>query len=469
MKTSFHSGCHHAQTSRGSRRRLVVKALSVVAPASVVLLGAIGHAHAITYYVDTSSIPAGEIRGNDGYCSLAEAIAAANAGANRYNCTGSGSGSGTQTIVLRQASGKSFSAYPYNIGALTINSPGRVVSIQSSGGRAKIRFTSNSTNTSAFHLHTSVQFWSLDMTHTGTIGRFIYIRAGAAAAVYDSKLSGGNVTGFSDGYGGAIQNHGTLDLGFGTQLTNNAADNGGAIHNQNGRINVYDATLEGNSATRAGGGIYNISSTSVFGRGTAYISGTGMKIRHNTAPAGGGVFNRGSQVVLSAPQIHYNTASGSGSGEICHAGKSCDGNGAGALNISSGGIGAYFEVMSADIRGNSASGRGGGAYVGGEASLYNTAIAMNDALTGGALYVIEDTPVRYCEVRTINGGTATIEDNEATADWGFSVVDGDGLTGEGGAHCKFHNEPGGTFNAQDNSDDKCEAGRASESGTNLCQ
>src|SRR5687768_7678505 len=101
MKTSFHSGYHHASASRGSRRRVFIKALSVVAPASAVLLGAIGHAHAITYYVDTSSIPAGEIRANDGYCSLAEAIAAANAGANQYNCTGSGSGSGTQTIVLR--------------------------------------------------------------------------------------------------------------------------------------------------------------------------------------------------------------------------------------------------------------------------------------------------------------------------------------------------------------------------------
>jgi hypothetical protein len=146
-----------------------------------VLFGAVGYAHAITYYVDTSSIPAGEIRGSDGYCSLAEAIAAANAGANQY-CT-----------------------------------------------------------------YTQAQFWTLDMTHTGsTTGRFIYIRAGAAAAVYDSKLSGGNVTGFSNGYGGATHDLGTLDLGFGTQLLNNSADNGGAIYDKDARINVYDATLEGN-------------------------------------------------------------------------------------------------------------------------------------------------------------------------------------------------------------------------------
>ena len=453
MKTSFQSGYCHASLARGSRRRLFAKVLSVVGPASAVLLGTVGYAHAITYYVDTSSIPAGEIRSSDGYCSLAEAVAAANAGANQYNCTGSGSGSGTQTIVLRQASGKSFSAYPYNIGALTINSPGRVVSIQSEGGRARINFTSNSTNTNAFYVRTLAQFWSLDMTHTGTTGRFIYIRAGAAADVYNSTLSGGNVTGFSNGYGGAIQNLGTLSLGFGTQLTNNAADNGGAIYNQNGRINVSDVTLEGNSATRAGGGIYNISTTPTGpsdGRGTAYISGTGMKIRNNTAPAGGGVFNRGSQVVLSGPQIRDNTASGSGSGETCHSGTSCDGNGAGALNISisSSGIGAYFEMTSADISGNSAAGRGGGVYVGGEVTLYNTAVSSNNALTGGALYVIQDTPVRYCEVRTINGGTATIEYNDATASWGFSVLDGDGTSGEGGAHCKFYNPAGGTFNDQ---------------------
>jgi hypothetical protein len=477
MKTSLQSGYRHASLARGSRRRLFAKVLSVVGPASAVLFGAVGYAHAITYYVDTSSIPAGEIRPFDNYCSLAEAIAAANAGANQYNCTGSGSGSSTQTIVLRQASGKSFSAYPYNIGALTINSPGRVVSIQSEGGRAQIKFTSSSTINHAFHLYTQAQFWTLDMTHTGsTTGRFMYIRAGAAAAVYDSKLSGGNVTGFSNGYGGAIQNLGTLDIGFGTQLLNNSADNGGAIHNTDGRIYVYGATLDGNSATRAGGGIYNISTipTSYSDhRGVAKISGTGMTIRNNTALAGGGVFNRGAQVLLSGSQIRNNTATGTGtaSGETCHSGTYCDGNGAGALNIniSSSSIGAYFEMTSADISGNIAAGRGGGVYAGGEMITFNSAISSNSALTGGAIYVIQDTPSRYCEVRTIDGGTATMEFNSKTGSNLYSVLDGDGTTGEGGAHCKFYNAEGGTFNDQGHANLKCEPGRASEIGTSVCQ
>jgi hypothetical protein len=106
MKTSIQSGYRHASLSRGSRRRPFAKVLSVVGPASAVLFGAVGYAHATTYYVDTSSIPAGEIRPNDSYCSLAEAVAAANAGGTQYNCTATGSGPSVQTIILRQASGK---------------------------------------------------------------------------------------------------------------------------------------------------------------------------------------------------------------------------------------------------------------------------------------------------------------------------------------------------------------------------
>jgi hypothetical protein len=473
MKTSFQLGYRHASPARGSCRRFIAKALSGVGATAAVLLGAVGYAHATTYYVDTSSTPAGVINGSDGYCSLAEAVASANAGAARHNCTAVGSGS-SQMIVLRQASGKSFSAYPYNIGALSINSPGRVVSIQSEGGRAQIKFTSNSTNTSAFHLYTHTAFWSVDLSHTGsTVGRLIYVRAGVTANVYNSTLSGGNVTGFSNGYGGAIYNLGQVELGFGTQLTNNAADNGGAVYNKDGQVIAYDVTLEGNSATRAGGGIYNISTTVEPGslRGLARISGSGMKIRFSSAPAGGGLFNRGGQVVLSAPEIRYNTASGSGSQETCHSSTSCDGNGAGVLNINTGTIRGYFEATSADIFGNSASGRGGGVYVGGEVSLYNSTLAWNDALTGGALYVINDTPGRYCDVVAKDGGTVRIEYNLATATWpggGFSVIDGDGTPGTGGAHCKFYTLSG-TFVDGGHADPKCEADRFTETGTSVCQ
>jgi predicted outer membrane repeat protein len=439
-----------------------------------VLFGGVGYAHATDYYVDTSTIPAGDIRGTDGYCSLAEAIASANAGANRHGCRGVGSGS-EQRIILRQASGKSFATHPYNIGypysSLSINSAGRVVSIQSEGGRAQIRFTSGSSISNAFVIHTLAAFWSVDLTHTGsTMGRLIFIHPTAAVNVFNSTLSGGNVSGFSNGYGGAIHNLGTLDLGFGTQLRNNTAVKGGAVYNKDGTINVSDVTLEDNSATGAGGGIYNLSSTTLPGdlRGRALISGTGMKIWSNSAPAGGGVFNRGSRVVLSGPEIRENTTSGSGSQETCHSGTSCDGNGAGVLNINTSTIRAYFEPTGAVISDNSASGRGGGVYVGGEVTLYNSTVSGNSALTGGALYVINDTPGRYCEVVAKDGGWAVIEYNEATAGWGFSVLDGDGALGTTGAHCKFYNLSGG-FIDRGHDDPKCETDRFTESNTSVCQ
>src|SRR4051812_17293803 len=76
--------------------------------ASAALLAGASYSQASTYLVYTSSISAMTINPSDGYCSLAEAVASANAGHSMYNCQEIFPG-GDQQIQILEASGKSFS------------------------------------------------------------------------------------------------------------------------------------------------------------------------------------------------------------------------------------------------------------------------------------------------------------------------------------------------------------------------
>ncbi len=116
-------------TSVGVRRGWV-RALARMSAVAAVTIGAASAAQASIYQVYTSSIPAMTINANDGYCSLAEAIASASAGHSMYNCPEIFPG-GSQDIQLLEASGKSFSSFHFVITSFTINAPGQTISIYS--------------------------------------------------------------------------------------------------------------------------------------------------------------------------------------------------------------------------------------------------------------------------------------------------------------------------------------------------
>ena len=108
--------------------------------------------------------------------------------------------------------------------------------------------------------------------------------------------------------GGAIYNFGgTLEL-YDCTFTSNKADNeGGAIYNEEGTIDLSACIFDGNSATYAGGAISNI-------KGTVTSNGV-CKFNDNyvTMYNGGAIYNEGGAIELTGPtSFTHNSAIGLG-------------------------------------------------------------------------------------------------------------------------------------------------------------
>jgi len=120
-------------------------------------------------------------------------------------------------------------------------------------------------------------------------------------------ITGGKITGNTAGqFGGGIHNEGTLTITGGTITDNTAGTYGGAIYS-NSTVSISGATLSGNTAQSGGGAIctegtltldgVTISGNSAQNGGGIYMFGTGTvqlkgesSITGNTAQAGGGIF-----------------------------------------------------------------------------------------------------------------------------------------------------------------------------------
>ena len=120
-------------------------------------------------------------------------------------------------------------------------------------------------------------------------------------------ITGGNITGNTAGqFGGGIHNEGTLTITGGTIAGNTAGTYGGAIYS-NSTVGISGATLSGNKAQSGGGAIcsegtltldgvtitgnqaQNGGGIYLFGTGTAQLKGEST-ITGNTAQTGGGIF-----------------------------------------------------------------------------------------------------------------------------------------------------------------------------------
>jgi predicted outer membrane repeat protein len=405
--------------------RVAGRLLAAVGAASAVLLAGASYSQASTYLVYTSSISAMSLNQSDGYCSLAEAVASANAGHSMYNCPEIFPG-GDQQIQILEAAGKSFSAYHFKITSLSINSPNRWVDIYTPS--APSRFFIDSTGSSGIVVQsgTSFDLVGANLTFTGTAGGR-HLENRGTLDIYDSTLANGNVTSHPDGLGGAIYSQGTMEV-YNVSFTRNKAKRGGAIYNKAANIiGLTNSLISGNSATMAGGGIYNLATAAQNGFANADITGAGTTITSNTAPAGGGVFNRGS-MTLQSSAITFNKATGTGSGERCASGASCDGAGGGVLVLNTSVVPAEFHMTgSSSLNDNTASGFGGGVYNTGKMALEGITIARNQARSGAAIYFAVIALNQYCTIHYSDStGPSSIVGNKTVPAGGYSIVDGFG-------------------------------------------
>ncbi|MBP1927754.1 hypothetical protein J2741_000301 [Methanolinea mesophila] len=164
----------------------------------------------------------------------------------------------------------------------------------------------------------------------------------------------------------------------GMTITGGTAHYGGGIFNDDGSVDLSWISIQDNSASLSGGGIYTMGGT-VTMDGNTTVAG-------NTAPVGGGVVNDGSTLTMdSGSAITGNTAQAGGGVE----------NVQGTLVMNNG----------SSISGNSATYNGGGVY-----SWFSSTITMNggsitgntaETGTGGGIYTDSSSPVNK------NGGTVS--------------------------------------------------------------
>jgi hypothetical protein len=230
-------------------------------------------------------------------------------------------------------------------------------------------------------------------------------------------------------------------------ITGCKAKKGAGIYNDAGIISQLFVTISNNTASQAGGGIYNLSTDAP---GTPLSNGivqtAGTTIQNNKARTGGGVFNRGLFEIVDGAISGNSTLTSGSSGETCTATgtTSCDGFGGGILSVhTSSKSDTRFMLLGSDLSNNTASSLGGAAYSVGVLELGGNTMNSNTAPDGAALYVMAPTDgtEQYCNFYgSSTVGSATINSNIANAGK-YSIVSGGPGTATDFRACTFSGKP----------------------------
>lgn len=178
------------------------------------------------------------------------------------------------------------------------------------------------------------------------------------------------IAGNTANYGGGIgSNRGGLEMSN-SRVINNEANNGGGIHfySNGGASNIVDSTIDGNTATLAGGGIRTQSRDLCCDQTLGRIYVQNSAITNNYAQTGGGIKNEGPLTVVNSTLSH-NTATYYGGGLYSKTPVSTYGGSPEA---------AELDVANSTITDNASFRRGDGVWLDlttGSASIRNTIIA----------------------------------------------------------------------------------------------
>ncbi len=280
----------------------VVLCLSLVFTLVLILGGLVGTGQASTTIVVNTTEDAK--KGNDGLCTLREAIVAANSdkpsGGRQGECA---AGSGADVIILaadpdpvtgialytlsRSDSGKEDAALT---GDLDIWDDVRIMA----EGPYDVLIDGSGVTDRVFHIHAGdVEISGVTITNNSSFHR-------DGAGIYNSgalTLLNSSVENIAThGTGAAIYNAGVLTLRNSTIHNNTAIDGGGVANAAGGSVTLSNSTVSGNTATNSGGGIlnkgllasYNSTIANNSGAGIANLDGSGTTQLRNTLIAGNG-------------------------------------------------------------------------------------------------------------------------------------------------------------------------------------
>lgn len=348
----------------------------------------------------------------DGYCSLREALLAANSDADHNECVSASYGDDTITfsvsgaIVLTSALPNLVSGY----GSLAIDGAGQSILISGDSNSDGI----------------------------GDV-RVLYTSTGSVVNISNLTISHG----YAD-RGGGISNNGALTLSHVT-VNQSTASWGGGIYSP-GRLTLHACVVSTNTASIDGAGLYNNHGTMLIDNGSI-IGGVGTG---NTAIGGasaGGIYNYGGTLTIDASTISQNTSANGAGGIMVHGGTATITNstiaGNTAMLYSGGGIriGAFAgttTVTDTTISDNTAGQYGGGIYNEGNLMLLASTVSNNSSsIQGGGIWsngpltIQNGTTIGNGNVSGYGGGiyslgtmtitSSTVSGNQATANTGGGV------------------------------------------------
>jgi CSLREA domain-containing protein len=248
-------------------------------------------------------------KGNDGLCSLREAIIAANSDKSSGGKPGEcAKGNGSDTILL-----------PPDTYLLTRTDNGNEDASQT----GDLDITDN--------LNIIVDSPGATIDASGITDRILHILSGDVTITGVAFKNGGS----NVDDGGGIRNSGTLTLTNVTVSGNRATNNGGGIYST-GTLILSKSTVSGNTAANDGGGLYN-NAAGILTLNNSTVSGNASD------NSGGGLFQNGGETNLNNVTITENTADKDGDGAGDGGGVRID---AGTVNVRNSIIGGNHDSSS---------------------------------------------------------------------------------------------------------------------------
>ena len=231
---------------------------------------------------------------DDAYCSLREALIAANTDTAYHGCA---AGSGDDTITFSVSGTITLtSALPDITSNININGPGLSALAVSGDGKYRVFDVTSPVTTTLQNLTVRDGY----CPNTSACGGAGIRTAGGALTIVNTRFLSNTVAGgFLGSFGGAIMVNGTAITISHSLLSGNY---GGAIYAEHAALNVDHSTLDGNMAGGDGGALELRSDV----RGTI-VSST---FSHNSAQMGGAIALRyGAVVTVTHSTFYSNTSS----------------------------------------------------------------------------------------------------------------------------------------------------------------
>ncbi len=385
---------------------------------------------AATIEVNSSGDPAVG-GGNDGVCTLREAIVSINASSDQTNgCNGSGFGANDTITFSQGLSGITLERNQETIernvdiigpgqGALTIDGNqnfqlfsiyGATVSLNSltiSGGSSVTGgagiYARNLSKVSISHSTVS--------GNSTFYGGGIFANIGSTVSLYSSTVS--ENTAYKGG-GIYADDSSSVSLTNSTVSENTAYKGGGIYADDSSSVSLTNSTVSNNSANNVGGGI------SAFN--TSSVNLANSTVSSNSAVFGGGIYaNASSSVNLSNSTVLSNSASNKGGG-IYFIGSS-------SVNLSN-----------STVSSNSSDRRGGGIFTDSSSvNLTNSTVSNNSSARGGGIYVYNNSSANLSNSTVSNnsaghgGGIYTFGSSVSLAN---SIISGNTVPSSGSAEIR---------------------------------